>query len=107
MTTFGVITDVSKRYGNMASAAGQVFVKTKDGNADNSWVDEYEYVSFTEAMELYTQVFWKGEILVLDESGREIGGVGRKPSKWFVTCEHFNNIEDAIRRSREVTRDDD
>ena len=45
-------------------------------------------------------VFVLGEILVVDESGREIGGKGRKPSKWWVEHETFNNVEDAVKRSQ-------
>jgi len=46
-------------------------------------------------------VFRLGEILVMDGNGRTIPD-GRKPSKWFVTCEYFENIEDAKKRSKEV-----
>lgn len=46
-------------------------------------------------------VFEEGEILVTDGS-REIGGAGRKPSKWDVDYEMFDNVEDAIKKSREV-----
>lgn len=47
-------------------------------------------------------VFDLGEILVLDENDREISGRGRKPSKWEVDCEYFDNIEAAITRARAV-----
>jgi len=47
-------------------------------------------------------VFWLGEILVVDEGGREIGGKGRKPSKWAVEYEEFDDLAEAVRRSREV-----
>lgn len=48
-------------------------------------------------------VFTIGEILVLDsESGREISGAGRKPSKWDVDCEHFTEINAAIARAQDV-----
>ena len=43
------------------------------------------------------QVFELGEILILDgEYGREVAGRGRKPSKWFVECKHFDNLEHAV-----------
>lgn len=99
---FGVITE-TERHGNMASALGAVFRKVHEGDESNDWVDEYDYVPFDSALHLYTQVFWRGEIIVLDSDGREVGGQGRKPSKWYVTCEEFDNIEDAVARSREVS----
>lgn len=49
-----------------------------------------------------TPVFSLGEILILDsEYGRSIPD-GRKPSKWFVSYECFENLEDAVKRSKEV-----
>lgn len=49
-------------------------------------------------------VFHVGEILILDaETGREVGYPGRKPSKWFIRIEEFDqDLEGAIRRAREV-----
>ena len=47
-------------------------------------------------------VFALGEILILDETGREIGGDRRKPSKWFVEYKEFYNVEEAIKCSEEV-----
>lgn len=52
--------------------------------------------------DIRTPVFAVGELLVLNESGREVGANGRKPSKWFVEVEEFDNIDDAVRRAREV-----
>lgn len=46
-------------------------------------------------------VFKLGEILILNEYGRSIPD-GRKPSKWFVEYEVFDNIEAAIKRAKEV-----
>jgi hypothetical protein len=46
-------------------------------------------------------VFKLGEILVLNEHGRAIPD-GRKPGKWFVEYEVFDNIEAAIKRAQEV-----
>lgn len=40
-----------------------------------------------------------GEILIVDESGREITGKMRKPSKWYVETECFDSLEKAITRS--------
>lgn len=64
----------------------------------------YENDSYTPLLliELRTPVFYLGEIIIAN-GGREIGGVGRKPSKWEVDYETFSNVDEAIRRSREVT----
>jgi hypothetical protein len=59
-------------------------------------------VPVMQAMALRAPVFQLGEIIVC-EHGREIGGDGRKPSKWYISYETFTNAEDAIKRSREVT----
>jgi len=40
--------------------------------------------------------FELGEILILDDYGREIGGRGRKPSKWFVEHKEFDSLDEAI-----------
>lgn len=53
-------------------------------------------------LHLRSEVFDLGEILVMGEDGREVGGAGRKPSKWDVSTESFNKVEDAVARSREV-----
>lgn len=51
------------------------------------------------------EVFAKGEILILNEDGREICGHMRKPGKWDVETEHFETIEEAIKRSIEVSNE--
>jgi hypothetical protein len=49
-------------------------------------------------------VFTLGEIMIMDsETGREISGAGRKPSKWDVECRTFDKLEDAIACSKEVS----
>lgn len=48
-------------------------------------------------------VFELGEIVILDsEHGREVAGRGRKPSKWFVECEHFSSLKMAVERAKQV-----
>jgi hypothetical protein len=50
-----------------------------------------------------TPAFMKGEILIIDaETEREIAGLRRKPSKWDVEYEVYDNLEDAIKRALEV-----
>lgn len=55
------------------------------------------------ALELLRPVFHVGEILILDSShGREVDYPGRKPSKWGVETEEFEDLDDAVRRGHEV-----
>ena len=53
-------------------------------------------------MHLRVEVFSVGEILILDASGREVSGYGRKPSKWDVQTEYFETLEEAVNRAVEV-----
>ena len=52
-------------------------------------------------------VFEPGEILIVDETGREVAGYCRKPSKWMVEYEEFDNLEEAIKRAREIMYGDE
>ncbi len=54
-------------------------------------------------IELYVQtpVFTVGEILIT-QNGREIAGKGRKPSKWDVEYESFDDLNDALVRALEI-----
>jgi hypothetical protein len=45
-------------------------------------------------------VFSLGEILIVNDIGREFAGKGRKPSKWNVEYEEFDTIEQAIDRAK-------
>lgn len=48
-------------------------------------------------------VFEVGEIVICDTiNGREVCYPGRKPSKWAVTYDIFDNLDDAIKRSQEL-----
>lgn len=53
-------------------------------------------------LRLRTPVFSLGEILILDSDGRELNGRGRKPSRWGVTVEYFDNIEEAVTKAQEL-----
>ena len=41
-------------------------------------------------------VWTLGEILILNADGREVAGLGRKPSKWSVGITPADSIEDAV-----------
>jgi len=49
-----------------------------------------------------TPVFEEGEILIVDETGREVAGRCRKPSKWLVEYEEFDDLAKAVKRAREI-----
>ena len=53
-------------------------------------------------LSLRSRVFIPGEILVLDDDGREVAGRGRKPGKWDVSIETFDTLEAAAARAAEV-----
>lgn len=47
-------------------------------------------------------VFEEGEIVICNaEYGREVCYPGRKPTKWDVEYEVFDNLDDAVKRSQE------
>lgn len=57
-----------------------------------------------EDLSLRQPIFNVGEILILDESGREIGYPQRKPGKWSnVGFDFYDNVQDAILRAQELT----
>jgi len=113
--TFGVITKVPKHAeeGNkyddllvrdrkteedvmtMANACGYKAYRFYDDEENDS-------ISREDVIHVCLPVFSLGEILILDNCGREIAGRGRKPSKWSVTCEEFNNLDEAIECSQKV-----
>lgn len=49
------------------------------------------------------EVFQVGEVLICDSVGeREIPYPGRKPSKWTVSYERYDDIQEALKRSVDV-----
>ena len=98
--TFAVITKVPKvREGNEYD---QILVEGYD--KDNEEVI-YHYPKENERYSMFETkfvnaklpVFHLGEILILDEFGREVSGMCRKPSKWSVEVEEFNDLQEAIK----------
>lgn len=49
-----------------------------------------------------TTVFTIGEIIVVNDYGREIIGKGRSPRKWFIEYEEFNSYDKALDRAIEL-----
>jgi len=90
-TKFAVITrvpDPTKDRGNL----GALIAYKVSGDEVNPFM----------APSFFQEVFSLGEIIVVDEWGREIGGVGRKPSKWGVESEVFSSVGDAVVCSNRV-----
>lgn len=52
---------------------------------------------------LKTKVFEVGEIIICDESGREVCYPGRKPSKWIVEYEIFDSLDDAVLKAISIS----
>lgn len=95
MTIFTVVTEVSDTdYALALPSVDQAF--------DGHLTPLHEVVPGL-ALMMRMPVFTLGEIMFLDISGREIAGHGRKPSKWGVVTEEFDEIDDAIARAVEVT----
>ncbi len=104
---FTVVTEVPEpeEGTNMASVMGLYEVAPE--SEDNPYGLKVRALSGQQAMgimlKLRRPVFILGEILLLDSFGREYAGQGRKPDKWEVKTETFDNIKDAIARAQEVT----
>jgi hypothetical protein len=102
---YGVITKVPplKDASNLACGLGQIVIQTEQPTYENDYTGSYEDVGFPAALSLHVPVFHLGEVLIMDDdTGREIPYPGRKPSKWSVTCEEFDDVEAAVARAREV-----
>lgn len=92
--TIGVVTDVPDGPGD--------FIEGNLSMPGPLYDQKYNPVNPLVMLSLRTPVFHRGEILVMDADGREVGGLGRKPSKWDVTVKIVGSIEVAARLSREI-----
>lgn len=110
-TTYIVITHAPEPpdTGNLA-ALGPCWAQVEQPSQENDWngkvVPLHEvdpHLAMAALTVFRTPVFYAGEILVVESTtGREIGGRGRKPSKWGVTYEEFVTIESAEDCARKV-----
>lgn len=103
MATFTVVTNTKPEWGtpegNLASVLADLYIP-RGGIQGNEYVRAIEDPQFQGlAFHARFPVFHVGEILILDESGREYGYPGRKPTKWYIETEDFDNLDDAIKRS--------
>lgn len=90
--------------GNLA-VRPDVMVQTAEPGEGNGWLgghaSAFEVMGMG-AMALRVPVFTKGEVLILDDDGREVDGERRKPGKWNVRTEEFVTVEAAVARATEV-----
>lgn len=101
--------------GNLAAVIGELFVDETGGRiAAQAPIVRLEHMrglSTQQAigfvLSLRHEVFHIGEILVLDDDGREIGWPQRKPEKWHVRTQRFgiHEIEAAIALASQLTND--
>lgn len=100
---YGVITRVPKdgEFGNMALGEAYVDAQAFGGSFDEPARNIVD-VTKNPALALWIRVpvFRLGELLVLVADRDQFT---RKPSKWDVDCETFDNIDDTVRRVIEVT----
>ena len=81
-----------------------------DGNLYNGWIAWEKQSDGTYKRTLpgfggtfFRENFTVGEVLIVDKAhGREITGLGRKPSKWHVEYVVFDNIKDAVEKALEL-----
>jgi hypothetical protein len=87
--------------GNLAAAL-DVLVETEQAGPENGYRGKREALPVHMMLALRRPVFQVGEILVLNEDGREAAGHGRKPSKWDVSVREVADLDEAVRVAREA-----
>ena len=95
LSEWAVITKADETDGNLAD----------DFVAPGNLADVVPGALIAGKLRVKTRVFHVGELLLLNEYGREIGYPGRKPSKWQVDYETWPlaEVDQAVQRAREVT----
>ena len=101
---FCVITKVPDPETDSGNLAAAILHWDKEHTANVPEKDLNTVKMFT-LMAARMEVFTLGEILIVNEDGRETFGNGRKPSKWFIEHETFDTIDEAIIRANQVVLD--
>ena len=104
---FQVITAVNNEWGGNSANLIEVWRETGETHPDYEWSHRQEEIPVGELVEsglldLYTPVFHVGEIIIVNDYGREIGWPGRKADKWDVTYESFDCLADARDRAEQA-----
>jgi len=92
---FGVITKINNHRGNLACVF-ELYEQLEQPNEANDYHGKIEQVNPLICLNLREPVFHVGEVLILDDNGREIPYPGRRPAKWDVECEKFDDVDNAI-----------
>jgi len=103
---FQVITKVPPltEGGNLAIPMVPLLEEIESMSEANDWKGKYKPVELGLAMLTLRQpVFKLGEIVITNSGDREAISPQRKASKWDVEVEEFDSIEDAVKRSQEIT----
>lgn len=77
----------------------------KDGDTTDTIYAPPKRGDYDKGLHVKLPLFELGEILLVGRTGREIGGMQRKPSKWGVESERYWMRRKAIRRALEVIRE--
>lgn len=103
--TFEVVTKVPKEGSGNLAMAWPLYVEKDSPSEENHWLGTSELAPPELMFSLRQPVFTLGEIMIMDPAtDREISsGAGRKPSKWMIETEDFATLEEAVKRSKEVT----
>lgn len=97
-----VITEIRSVAGNLAASV-DLHQITGSPNESNNYLGTYERVDvMVQLVNFRHPVFQVGEILITNGEGREYGYPGRKPGKWDVTTEEFEDVAAAIARAEQV-----
>lgn len=99
------IPDADKQDGNLCDETFLFDVCRTNKTIMLRHYHDIELYSTMPKMPVKLEVFHLGEIIVVDDNEREIGGWFRKASKWHVSYELFDikDIEKAIKLSENVT----
>lgn len=95
-----------------AALAGPIYLDPQATGGSIDWEHDTPMQLIGDAMGnralhlwLRTDVFRLGEVLITNGE-REVVGAGRRPDKWGVEYEQFDDIDKAIARAHEVSRID-
>lgn len=100
------IPDVDKNDGNLCD---ETFVVDYDKSKRNIFFRPFECIVENIGkikIPVQLEVFSLGEIIIVDNNEREIGGIQRKASKWFVDYKLFelDKINKAIKLSKDLIK---
>ena len=107
-----VITDTSDEEGNMHDATlttdGKKLYAEWSDTLYAEWSDTRRLLLGSDGFPFDVKIptFEMGEIVIIDAEvgGREVNGPGRKPQKWFIGYEVYDDIEHAVERAIVVSK---